>query len=357
MLTASMRISKSAVVCVMLLVLAGCYNDSKFRRIVLSVDVSPIGDLAAVRYFRDGVETIELSSNKQMCHWSTGIGSWQYRGIATFSSSGELVAVGKEQMGPALAWGSMHRILLYDPVECDRVKAISLGDFSEGHVLRFSPDDKFIAVASKRRAFRTGVNLAIIEVESGRTTKTWTYLDAEDPSLSLSDDGTLLAFAFVSLNSETDDPDAKTDNDTGTVLLLEFPSGDEKSEWQEEEGNGVRAIDIAFDNETVALGLHDGTVKLVHYPTGESQVLHKFDTTAFDLQFSPSDELIFSSDNKADGSLVSHRTHTGEPVHNFVVHSPIFSFDLTDDGKSAVIGTSSGEIKTVNLRESPTSVR
>lgn len=355
-LTTTMRIAKTAVVCVMLLVLAGCFDDSKFRRIVLSVDVSPSGDLAAVRYAKDGVETIELSSYTRKCHWTVG-GGLQVQGIAAFSSSGKLIAVGKEQMGPALTWGTMHRIFLYDPATCDRVRTIPLGDFSEGHVLQFSPDDSYMAVASKRWLFRTGVNLAIIEVESGRTTKKWTYLDAEYPSLSLSDDGTLLAFGFVNLNSKTDDRHAKNDNDTGTVLLLDFPTGDEKNEWREEEGNGVVAVDIASDNETVALGLKDGTVKLVHYPTAESRVLHKFDSMVVDMQFSPSNEFIFSSDSRSNGSLISHQTHTGEPVHNYVVESPIFDFDLTDDGKSAVIGTSSGEIETVDLGESPTTVR
>lgn len=337
----------------MLAVLAGCLNDdSKFRRIVLSVDVSPSGDLAAVRYFRDGVETIDLSTNTRKCHWS--VGGIQYQGIATFSSSGELVAVGKEQLGPAL-WGIIHEIFLYDPVNCDRVQSIPLGDFSEGHILRFSPDDKFMAVASKKQLFRTGVNLAIIEVDSGKTIRKWTYLDAEHPSLSLSDDGTLLAFGFKNLNSKTNDKHAKSDNDTGTVLLLEFPSGNERREWQEETGNGVVAIDIALDQEIVALGFQDGTVKLVHYPTGENRVLHKFDDMAFDVQFSPSNDLIFSCESKSDGSLVSHQTHTGEHVHNFSVQMPIFDFDLTDDGKSAVIGTSSGEIETVDLDKSPAS--
>lgn len=337
-------------------VLAGCFNyDSKFRRIALSVDVSPRGDLAAVRYFQDGVETIDLSSNTRKCHWS--VGGIQYQGIATFSSSGELVAVGREQIGPAIAWGIIHGIFLYDPVSCDRVQVIPLGDFSEGHVLRFSPDDKFMAVASKKQLIRTGVNLAIIEVESGKTIKKWTYLDADHPSLSLSDDGTLLAFGFKNLNSKTDDRQAKQDNDTGTVLLVEFPSGDERSEWQEETGNGVVAIDIAQDREVVALGFQDGKVKLVHYPTGENRVLHKFDATAIDVQFSPSNDLIFSCDSKSEGSLVSHRTSTGEPVHSFGVQMPIFDFDLTDDGRSALIGTSSGEIETVNFAQSPASER
>lgn len=335
----------------MLAVLAGCFNDdSKFRRIALSVDVSPSGDLAAVRYFRDGVETIDLSSNTRKCHWS--VGGIQYQGIATFSSSGELVAVGKEQMGPAIAGGIIHEISLYDPVNCDRVQMIPLGDFSEGHVLRFSPDDKFMAVASKKQPFESGVNLAIIEVESGKTTKKWTYEDADYPSLSLSDDGTLLAFGFKNLNSKTDDRNAKSDNDTCTVLLVEFPSGDERSEWQEETGNGVVAIDIDSDQEIVALGFQDGTMKLVHYPTAKNRVLHKFDSMVIDVQFSPSNDLIFSSESKLDGSLVSHRTDTGELEHNFRVQMPIFDFDLTDEGKMAVIVTSSGEIKTVDLGES-----
>lgn len=338
----------------MLAVLAGCFNDdSKFRRIALSVDVSPSGDLAAVRYFRDGVETIDLSSNTRKCHWS--VGGFQFQGIATFSSSGELVAVGKEQMGLAIAGGIIHEISLYDPVNCDRAQSIPLRDFSESHVLRFSLDDKFMAVASEKLLFRAGVNLAIIEIESEKTIKKWTYLDSEHPSLSLSDDGTLLAFGLKNLNSKTNDRHAKSDNDTGTVLLLEFPSGDERNEWQEETGNGVVAIDIDRDQEIVALGFQDGTVKLVHYPTGENRVLHKFDDMVIDVQFSPSNDLIFSGESKLGGSLVSHRTSTGELVHNFSVQMPIFDFDLTDEGKMAVIATSTGEIKTVDLGESPSS--
>ncbi len=357
MLTATPLITKAAIICIVLFLIPGCFDDSKWRRIVLSVDVSPQGDLAAVRYFRDGVETIELSSNSRKCHWSVGGGGWQYRGIATFSPSGELVAIGEEQLGLSLAWGNIHRIILYDTGKCDRVRAISLGGLSEGQVLRFSPDGKYMAIASNWWLFQTGVNLAIIEVESGRVIKRWSYGDAEFPSLSLSDNGAFLAFGFVNLNSKTDDGQAKGDNDTGTILVLGIPSGDKMFEWEENGGKGVASVDIDSDQETVAVGLKDGTVKLVHYPTGENRIVHKFDGMVMDLQFSPSNELIFSAESKSNGSLVSYRTHTGEPVHNFSVQMPIFDFDLTDDGQRAIVGTSSGEIISVDLGESSTSER
>ncbi|MCY4144608.1 MAG: WD40 repeat domain-containing protein [Gammaproteobacteria bacterium] len=348
-----MRITRSVFLVVLILMLVGCEYNNRLRKIILSVDVSPRGDQVAIRYFGDGVETIDLSDSSRKCHWSTG-GS-QIRGFASYSSSGELIAVGKEHLSIEMAMGNMHKIVFYDSNSCEQVNAVPLGDFSDGHVLEFSPDDKYLAVASRRQLLQRGVNLAIVEVETGKTIKKWTYGDADHPSLAFSDDGSMLVFGLTNLNSRSDDRQNKKDNDTGTVLLLDFPAGDTRKEWIEDTGKGVVSVDIASDSSIVALGLGDGTVKLVHYIEEESRVLHRFDNMAIGLRFSPNNKLVFSCESNVNGSLISHQTHSGNPVHDYTFTVPIFDFDVDDEGKTAVVGFSSGEIEVVDLVTTPTS--
>lgn len=353
-------ILRLSVVAILLIPLSGCFVvEFMLTKQIANVSLSPSGNEVAFLQFPNQVSVKSLDIEGEfLCQLRVPLMSERVH----FTFHGMMFAVDQPDMADHLfALGDVTRsIAFYDVNSCELTREMPLPGLQTTTALAFSNDGSFL-LRSSEQSGSSDVRLDLIDVESGESIKQWTYLSTHPISFALSGDDSLVFLGMAQHKAPNVEGEVPRDH-IGKVALMRMPTGELVREWVESDTLGIRAVAISADGTTIALKFYDGTIKVTHLPTGESNTLETptkeveeslatVDAlTVFEkLLLTPDGSVVFVQSALHAESLYAFRVDSGEQVKEYEYEDDIGDFAITSDGKRLVVGTEAGEIKIEEL--------
>lgn len=353
-------ILRLSIAAILLIPVSGCFVvEFMLSKQIANISISPSGDEVAFLQFPNQVKVKSLDiEGEVLCQLRVPLMSER----AHFTFHGLILAVDQPDIADnPFALGDVDRtIAFYDVSACELTREIPLPGLQTTTALAFSSDGSFL-LRSSEQSGSSDVQLDLIDGDSGESIKQWTYPNTHPISFALSGDDSLVFLGMAQHKAPSDEGEEPPDH-IGKVALMRMPSGELVREWVESDTLGIRAVAISADGTTIALKFYDGTIKVTHLPTGESntletptkeveEILATVDAlTVFEkLLLTPNGSVVFVQSALHAESLYAFRVDSGEHVKEYVYEDDIGDFAVTSDGKRLVVGTDAGEIKIEDL--------
>lgn len=349
-------ILRLSVVAILLIPVSGCFIvEFILSEQIANVSVSPSGNEVAFLQFPNQVKVKSLDTKGEvLCQLRVPLASEEVH----FTFRGLMLAVDQPDIADdPFALGDVNRtIAFYDVSACELAREFSLPGLQSTTALAFSSDGNFL-LRSSEQSGSSDVQLDLIDVDSGESIERWTYHNTHPISFALAGDDSLVLVGMAQHKAQNDEGEVPLDH-IGKVVLMRIPTGEVVREWIESETLGIRTVAISADGTRIALKFYDGSLKVTHLPTGESQTLLKPEQDVENrLSASPYEKLLFSANGSVlfeqsvlhAGRLYAFLADSGEPLKEFVYEAVISDFEISPDGKRLVVGTDAGEIKIEDL--------
>lgn len=344
-----------SIVAMLLIPISGCsVVEFLLSERIHHISISPSGNEVAFLQFPNHVKVRSLDDEgEDLCQLRVPLTS----GEVHFAFHGMLLAVDQPETVDLFAVDDVNRtVAIYDVSVCELVRESPLPGLQTTTSLAFSSDGNFI-LRSSQQSSASEVQLHLIDAESGESIEQWSYPNSHPISFALSGDDSLVLIGLAQHKNPNDEGEVPLDH-IGKAVLMRMPTGEVVREWVESETVGIRAVAISPDGTRIALKLYDGSLKVTHLPTGESQILltpaqdveDRLSASPYEkLLFSPNGSVLFEQSVLHAGRLYAFLVDSGEPLKEFVYEAVIGDFEISSDGKRLVVGTEAGEIKTEDL--------
>ena len=353
-------ILRLAVAAILLIPLSGCFViEFMLTKQIANVSLSPSGDEVAFLQFPNSVKVKSLDIDGDvLCQLRVPLMSERVH----FTFHGLMFAVDQPDISDNIfSLGDVTRSIgFYDASSCELAREFPLPGLLTTTALAFSSDGSLL-LRSSEQSDSSDVQLDLIDVDTGESIEQWTYPNTHPISFALSGDDSLVLVGMAQHKAPNDEGQVPRDH-IGKLALIQMPTGEVVREWVESETLGIRSVAISADGTTVAFKFYDGTLKVTHLPTGESQTL---DTptkevekhlatvdalTMFEkLLLTPDGSVVFVQSALHAESLYAFRVDAGEMLREFFYEADIGDFEITPDGTRLVVGTDAGNIKIEDL--------
>lgn len=355
-------ILRLSVVAILLIPVSGCFVvEFMLTKQIANVSLSPSGNEVAYLQFPNSVKVKSLvTEGEVLCQCFVPLMSERVH----FTFHGSMFAVDQPDIADdLLAMGDVTRSIgFYEVSTCELTREIPLPGLLSTTALAFSSDGSFL-LRSSEQSGSSDVQLDLIDVDTGESIEQWTYPNTHPISFALSGDDSLVLVGMAQHKAPNDEGQVPRDH-IGKLALIQMPKGEVVREWVESETLGIRSVAISTDGTTIALKFYDGTIKVTHLPTSESNTLETptkeveehlatVDAlTMFEkLLLTPNGSVVFVQSALHAESLYAFRVDSGELLREFFYEADIGDFEITPDGTRLIVGTDAGEIKVENLHQ------
>lgn len=331
------------------------------------VDIAPNSEEIAARHYPHFVTTSTVDTREEKCEWFTNYSTRE----PIFTPSGEHLLIDRFHDVLMDLIGYRSEFVFYDTKTCKRVRSYAVAGKGMTHSLEFSIGGEFLVrgagVLDKYKA-----HVQQIESATGKIMREWNYENSHSPSVALSGGGSILAIGLAQHKNAEDtdggledhigtgtwlrhshgvgqDTEGVLDDHIGRIILVDLTSGEVIRDWFESETNGIASVDTSSDGEILAVGYRDGTAKIRRWRTETPATIVQHTGTVDKIMISPDDNLVFLMSSKDASRLVAHRLDSGEQVHEFEFEGSIGDFDISEDSKTLVVGSTRNNIEIVDL--------